>query len=193
MSNILTVVCLSTVFHCHLSAIFLPPLPNSFYLSRYPANFLAFFCSLSSFCHLFATCLSFYFHLSSLKYVVTWCKKIKLFWKIISELVWVWLSIFAESECRTTKQCRVPWKVAEKSEFQIKVASRQMFVRALGDVAKNSKLSVIDGSYRGLGLPPPLLFGSLYSADFHRWFYGNIHGHLEKFVKWHWHIFWSFG
>ena len=60
-------------------------------------------------------------------------------------------------------------------------------------MAKNSKLSVIDGTAAafGLGLPPrlspsglaPLLFGSLYSADFHRWFYGNIHGHLEKFVN----------
>ena len=67
-----------------------------------------------------------------------------------------------------------------------------MFVRAIGDVAKNSKLSVIDGSYRGLGLPPPLLFGSLYSADFHRWFYGNIHGHLEKFVNGIDISFWSF-
>ena len=52
-------------------------------------------------------------------------------------------------------------------------------------MAKNSKLSVIDGTAAafGLGLPPPLLFGALYSADFHRWFYGNIHGHLEKFVN----------
>ena len=55
-----------------------------------------------------------------------------------------------------------------------------MFVGKIGDVAKNSKLSVIDGTTMALGYRLAIdpgcfamlesLFGSLYSADFHRGF-----------------------
>lgn len=79
-----------------------------------------------------------------------------------------------------------------------------MFVGKIGDVAKNSKLSVIDGTtmalgYRSLAIDLAMLertttesFWFIVFRWFSSWFYGNIHGHLEKFVNGIDMSFWSF-